>query len=250
MLRISLPRSRNNFAFIFKRQFHHHQIRRHITSPLTTTTITNHVLFVGQSIRTSTTASTITSRLFTNKADNKDETQQRETDEQQQQNHHVHKTRSERWMERLMENLKPLESRIRASATFNDVSSLLDEMERRKYNYRRYLIGGVAFALWFFYDSFTRFFSNRAADVTKQYLENPEFKRDIVTFINSPEIQSSAKALVSSVINDKALQTQLQQMLSDVVQKTIADEKLREGICELFHRIDFVIYLLSFKFFT
>jgi flagellar biosynthesis GTPase FlhF len=141
-----------------------------------------------------------------------------------------HLTSSERWMERLTVAMRPLEAKIRASATFQDVSSLLDEMERRKYNYRRYVILGVAFFLWLFYDFITRFFSNRVADISKTYLENPQFKRDIEQFIRSPEIQASAKSLVTSVINDPEVQQRLQTLLSNTLSKTIADDKLREGI--------------------
>ena len=129
----------------------------------------------------------------------------------------------------LQQYVEQLDQKVRSSATFKDIQDLLEEMERRKYSSRRLMIISVLIVGYVSFDLIKTFTANQAADVTTKYLENEQFKADIVKFISSQQIEESVTVLLENAVVQIAQQQQVIEQL-ETLAKHLVSELLKSEV--------------------
>ena len=138
-----------------------------------------------------------------------------------------------RYKEELRSYTDGLLNSTQRSALFQDLQALLDEAERRKYNTKRFFVIAGVVAVYLAYDSIKKFTANQAAAVSKEYLENPQFKRDVVAFLESPEIRSGVEQLLKASVLELCEEAEVQRQLQALFVRIMQNEDVRRQAQEL-----------------
>lgn len=130
--------------------------------------------------------------------------------------------------------------------TINDMSDLVGEMRRRRYNITRFYIGLAAFGAVFmimFYETITDWVSDRATDVTSKSLEDPQFLKDAIVFgtkagkqivwnlSQDPEVEAVFKTFFKGLFTSDAIKEAASELAHDVVHSVVVDiehERIRD----------------------
>lgn len=124
---------------------------------------------------------------------------------------------------------------INRNKIVGDLKELYNEMERRKYNIRWIAGTIVVVGGYIFYGAITDWATDQAADVTSKYLENPKFKKDIISFVEqtveelakSPKIQNDITKLLEITVNNLADNPDIQNKLADLFTTVFKSESIR-----------------------
>ncbi len=139
----------------------------------------------------------------------------------------------QRYKEELRNYTDGLLNSTQRSALFQDLQALLEEAERRKYHTKRFIVVAGAVVVWLAYDSIKKFTANQAAAVTSEYLENEQFKRDVVAFLKSPEIRGGVEQLLKESVLALCEEAEVQRQLEALFVRVMKDEEVRRQAQEL-----------------
>ena len=147
---------------------------------------------------------------------------------------------------------------IRKSQVKKDFTELVNEMEKRKYNTR--IIGAFigAAGLFFSYSTIKDWFTDQAADFSKDYFENEKFQKSFLVFLENtisdvtksekvkkdvnylviettkdPHVQSALVDMFKNVLYDKQIINSTSDLSNDVVNNIMTSEDYRETREEL-----------------
>jgi uncharacterized membrane-anchored protein YjiN (DUF445 family) len=136
-------------------------------------------------------------------------------------------------LKRYKDELKSYTAGLQRSALFQDFEALLQEAERRRYNTRRFFLVSAAVVIWLAYDSIKKFTANQAAAVTSEYLENPQFKKDVVAFLESPEIRRAVEQLLKASVLELCEEPEVQRRLRELVVALLKSEEVQRQAQEM-----------------
>ncbi len=160
---------------------------------------------------------------------------------------------SDSYVDRLQKSAQVLVDRISATPSARDIRDLLEEMQKRNYAWWRWAIGGCFCVGYLLLDVIKAFTANQAAEVTKKYLENEQFKKvriafwfcpvtfffsmlgekDIVAFVTSKEIESALTDLIGQVLKEKIVEEQLTLLAKQLLQEEIVEQQLKLLLSQL-----------------
>jgi hypothetical protein len=166
---------------------------------------------------------------------------------------------SSSYKERLQRGATEVLEQLQNTATVKDMRDLMLEMQRRNYVWWRWVMGVALVFGYASFDIFKRFTANQAAEVTKHYLENEQFKKDIVDFVTrynwihfffffffsflffssfflcSKEIEAALKELIIQLLKEKMVEDEFKSLLQNVLNnKSLQEDASKAGFFCLF----------------
>lgn len=120
--------------------------------------------------------------------------------------------------------LKEAANQLTRTQMMQDMRELYHEMERRRYSARVWLASMGAVVLLLSYGWVKDWMSSEAADVTRKYLQNPNFQRDAVVF-------------VQDIVRHEHVQREVESLLRTVVLRLSKDEVVKSALEDLFVQV-------------